>query len=412
MTANQVKGKGFKGALSYNLSKVEKGVAEVLASTFSRDDTAQAILKEVNLVRMQRPNLAKYFYHTSLNFPVHEDLKDEQMKAVAGDYLTAMGFGDNQHIIFRHYDADHPHLHILVNRIGYDGSLVSDSNDYKRSEQALRQLEQQYGLTEVISSKEAKERAMTKSELEMMKRTDEPSAKLKLQVLVKEVMESKSDLNLQTFISRLEAKGVNVLFNQASTGFVSGISYGYEGLQFKGAHLGNAYKWQAIKTGTGYEQERDRTAIHEANVRTIAHRAERTAAGEGNRRTAGQQNTQTNRIRANAGNAQNGAVNVSESAGQLQKQLEQSNRAQFVKASASGHDSNQPSLSNPKDRSGSRGYQQSTEQGGQQVGHSSLRHSDLIGNLLGVNDPDSSMAPVELTQNRRRKKKKRRGLSH
>jgi hypothetical protein len=412
MTADQVKGKGFKGALSYNLSKVEKGVAEVLASTFSTDDNAQAILKEVNLVRMQRPNLAKYFYHTSLNFPVHEDLKDGQMKAIAGDYLQAMGFGDNQHIIFRHYDADHPHLHILVNRIGYDGSLVSDSNDYKRSEQALRQLEKQYGLTEVISSKEAKERAMTKSELEMMKRTDEPSAKLKLQVLVKEVIENKLDLNIQTFISKLEAKGVNVLFNQASTGFVSGISYGYQGLQFKGAHLGNAYKWQAIKTGTGYEQERDRTAIYEANVRTIAHRAERTAAGEDSKRTAGQRNTQTNRIRANAGHAQDGAVNVPEGTGQLQKQLEQSNRAQLAQAAGSGHDGNQPGIPDPKDRSSRRGYQQSAEQGWQQVGHSSLRYSDLIGDLLGVNDPDSSMAPVELTQNQRRKKKKKRGLSH
>jgi len=410
MTADQVKGKGFKGALSYNLAKVEKGVAEVLASTFSRDDNAQAFLKEVNLVRIQRPNLAKYFYHTSLNFPVHEDLKDEQMKAIARDYLQAMGFGDNQHIIFRHYDADHPHLHILVNRIGYDGSLVSDSNDYKRSEQALRQLEKQYGLKEVISSKEAKERAMTKSELEMMKRTDEPSAKLKLQVLVKEVMERKPDI--QTFISKLEAKGVNVLFNQASTGFVSGISYGYEGLQFKGAHLGNAYKWQAIKTGTGYEQERDRTAIHEANTRTIAHRAERTAASEGNGRTAGQRNTQANGIRANAGHAQNGTAPIPEGAGELQKQLEQSNRAQLAQAAGSGHEGNQPGLSNPKDRSQRKGHQQGTQQSGQQVGHSSLRHSGLIGDLLGVNDPDSSMAPVELTQNQRRKKKKKRGLSH
>jgi hypothetical protein len=410
MTADQVKGKGFKGALSYNLSKVQKGVAEVLASTFSRDDNAQAILREVNLVRMQRPNLAKYFYHTSLNFPVHEDLPDEKMKSIAGDYLEAMGFGDNQHIIFRHYDADHPHLHILVNRIGYDGSLVSDSNDYKRSEQALRQLEKQYGLTEVISSKEAKERAMTKSELEMMKRTDEPSSKLKLQVLVKEVMDGKPDI--ESFIKKLEAKGVNVLFNRASTGFVSGISYGYEGLQFKGAHLGNAYKWQAIKTGTGYEQERNRTAIHQANARANAIRAERATATEGNGRTTSQRTAQTNRVRANAGHAQNGAVHVPEGTGKLQKQLQRGSGTQPVQTTGSGHDSNQPGLSDTKDRSGSRGYQQSTEQGGQQVGHPSLRGRDLIGDLLGLNDPDSSVAPVELTLNQRGKKKKKRGLSY
>lgn len=76
-----------------------------------------------------------------------------------------MGFDQHQYAIFRHYDADHPHLHILVNRIGYEGQLVSDSKDYQHSEQVLGKLEKQYGLTEVIPSKQAQERAMTKNEL-------------------------------------------------------------------------------------------------------------------------------------------------------------------------------------------------------------------------------------------------------
>jgi hypothetical protein len=82
---------------------------------------------------------------------------------------------------------------------------------------------------------------------------------MKLQVIIKKVLEQKP--NAERFISQLEAQGINVLFNQANTGFVSGISYGYERMQFKGAHLGNAYKWQAIKNAISYEQERDRAAI-------------------------------------------------------------------------------------------------------------------------------------------------------
>jgi type IV secretory pathway VirD2 relaxase len=74
--------------------------------------------------------LAKYFYHTSVNFPPHDNLKDEQMVAIAKDYLEAMGFDQHQYAIFRHFDADHPHIHILVNRIGYDGAVLSDSKDY------------------------------------------------------------------------------------------------------------------------------------------------------------------------------------------------------------------------------------------------------------------------------------------
>ena len=53
-------------------------------------------------------------------------------------------------------------LHILVNRIGFDGTVVSDSNDYARSEKVLRALEKKYNLTEVLPSKQAKERSNDK----------------------------------------------------------------------------------------------------------------------------------------------------------------------------------------------------------------------------------------------------------
>lgn len=270
MTANQVKGKSFRGALRYNLEKVEKGVAQVLGSSFV-STAERAIMEEVRMVRMQRPNLAKYFYHTSLNFPPGEDLADDKMMAIARDYLAQNGFNQHQHIIFRHRDADHPHLHILVNRIGYDGNVVSDSWDYARSERVARNLEKAYGLTQVISSQEAKERAMTKNELEMMKRTNAPSAKMQLQVMLKDILARRP--TVEQFINTVEAHGINVLFNQARTGYVSGISYGYQGAVFKGASLGNAYKWSNVKNTIGYEQERDCTTIYEANVRTRAAQA-------------------------------------------------------------------------------------------------------------------------------------------
>ncbi|HNP07162.1 MAG TPA: relaxase/mobilization nuclease domain-containing protein [Cyclobacteriaceae bacterium] len=267
MTGNQIKGKGFRGALRYNLEKVEKEIAEVLDHSFV-SVSEKSIMKEVQMVRAQRPNLQKYFYHTSINFPPCEDLANKTMKQIGHDYMVANGFTQHQFIMFRHHDADHPHLHILVNRIGYDGKVLSDSNDFARSEKVLRELEIIYDLTKVNSSSQARERAMTKNELEMMKRTNEPSQKMKLQVLIRGILQGKQGIATREFIKALEDKGINVLFNQASTGYVSGISYGYEGIIIKGAKLGNDFKWGTIKDSINYEQERDRTTIHQANDRT------------------------------------------------------------------------------------------------------------------------------------------------
>ncbi|MEP2670483.1 MAG: relaxase/mobilization nuclease domain-containing protein [Cyclobacteriaceae bacterium] len=267
MTGNQIKGKGFRGALRYNLEKVEKGIAEVLDHSFV-SVCEKSIMKEIQMVRAQRPNLQKYFYHTSINFPPCEDLASDTMKQIGQDYMVANGFTQHQFIMFRHHDADHPHLHILVNRIGYDGKVLSDSNDFARSEKVMRELEIRYDLTKVNSSSQARERAMTKNELEMMKRTNEPSQKMKVQVLIRCVLQEKQGMATSEFIKALEDKGINSLFNQASTGYVSGISYGYEGIIIKGAKLGNDFKWGSIKNSINYEQERDRTTIHQTNDRT------------------------------------------------------------------------------------------------------------------------------------------------
>lgn len=267
MTANLIKGKGFKGALRYNMGKVERNEAEVLDHSFARL-SEKAILKEVLAIKVQRPNLQKYFYHTSLNFPYNENLTNEQMKTIGLDFLEKSGFSQHQYIMFRHYDADHPHIHILVNRIGYDGTVVSDSNDYARCEKVLRELEKKYNLTEVISSKQAQERAMNKNELEMMKRTNTPSHKMAMQNIISDVLKSKNQMSTNEFISKLEARGVNVIFNQASTGYVSGISYCYQGAVMKGAKLGNGFKWSSIKSTINYEQERDRQRVYETNVRS------------------------------------------------------------------------------------------------------------------------------------------------
>lgn len=269
MTGNQIKGKGFRGALRYNLDKVERNVAEVLDHSFA-GVSENSIMKEIQLVRVQRPNLQKFFYHTSINFPPKEDISNDLMKQIGYDYLNANGFTQHQFIMFRHRDADHPHLHILVNRIGYDGKVLSDSNDYQRSEKILRDLEIKYNLTRVTPSKEVKERAMTKDELEMIKRTNQPSQKMLMQRLIKSALKQKPNMTTQEFILALNQKGINVVFNQASTGFVSGISYGYKGFLIKGAKLGNDFKWASIKSRINYEQERDRMIIQAANTRTKA----------------------------------------------------------------------------------------------------------------------------------------------
>ena len=49
--------------------------------------------------------------------------------------MREMKITDTQYIIVRHQDREHPHVHIVFNRIDNSGKTISDRNDMYRNEQ-------------------------------------------------------------------------------------------------------------------------------------------------------------------------------------------------------------------------------------------------------------------------------------
>ena len=289
MIAIQKIGKSFMGALGYNLKKVNhpdpERRAELLDSNFTTLETMQ-IKREVELLRQLRPNLNRYVYHTSLNFSVDEQpfLDNGKLLAIARDYLHENGFTNHQYLIFRHYDVEHPHLHLLVNRISFDGTVVSDSNNYKKSEAILRKLEEKYHLMQVAPSNKGQKRAAKKDELEKVIRTGKPSDKMLLQQIITQLSNQRG-ITLPQFIAQAETRGVHLLFNQAATGRISGITYFHDDFKIKGQALGNGFKWAQLVKQIDHEQIRDSQAISEANSRTRAIYGELAASRSPQQRT-------------------------------------------------------------------------------------------------------------------------------
>lgn len=269
MIAKQSIGTSFLGALNYNLKKLytkdPTQKAELLETNFVSLQQDQ-IKKELNILRDLNPRLKRNTYHTSLNFAIGEDISNQKMLEVAQEYMKKMGFDNNAYFIFRHHDSSHPHCHILSLRNRFDGTVVSDSKNYKRSEKIVRELEEKYGLEKVNDSEKAKLKAPNKDELEMVVRTGKPSNKMLMQEKVAtQLHHSKT---IQDLIRNLEKEGIYLLFNQASTGRVSGITYLSKDFKAKGQALGNQFKWSNVKKSINYEQTRDSEEIGKANHRT------------------------------------------------------------------------------------------------------------------------------------------------
>lgn len=148
------------------------------------------------------PRVNKPIGHISLDFSVQDrdKLDNITMLSYALEYMKRMGIIDTQFIIGRHHDRDHPHIHILYNRVDNNGRTISDQNDRIRSTKICRELTEKYGLY-LSSGKENVKR----------ERLREPDAtKYRIyDALCKHVPRSKSWEELQ---SRLRTEGIELAF--------------------------------------------------------------------------------------------------------------------------------------------------------------------------------------------------------
>lgn len=74
-------------------------------------------------------------------------LTDEFMAQLAKEYMEGMGIKDTQYLVVRHLETDHPHFHIVYNRVDMSGKAVNERNNFKRSDRIVKALKDKYGLT-------------------------------------------------------------------------------------------------------------------------------------------------------------------------------------------------------------------------------------------------------------------------
>lgn len=257
MIAKAIKGKGFRGALAYDLDKDDRR----LLATNMDGENQRELAREFGEIRKLRPTLGRAVLHVSLSAAPGEHLTDAQWVQIGQRYLRGMGLHENQYLITRHVDTEHEHIHLLVNRIRFDGKVVSDSNDYRRQEALMREIERDYALQPVQSSREVARHAPTKGEIEEGLRTGVPSTRQRLQQLCDgAVAVSRS---YSEYAAHLEAAGVALVpVIQMEGARLAGLSYRLDGAMMKGSDLGKGYSPAGLaKRGIDYEKDRNFEAI-------------------------------------------------------------------------------------------------------------------------------------------------------
>ena len=146
MIAKIVKGSCFRGVVNYILDKGKDAKILVCDGLFVEDKNTIAMSFDAQ--SKMNPKVTKPVGHISLAFHKEDEhrLTDHAMAEIALEYLKEMGITDTQILIVRHFDKEHPHVHIAFNRIANNGRTISDRNERIRSARICKELTKKYNL--------------------------------------------------------------------------------------------------------------------------------------------------------------------------------------------------------------------------------------------------------------------------
>jgi hypothetical protein len=234
MIAKNIKGKSFKGCVSY----VMQEGATLLEAEGVWAESKQDIIRSFAMQRSGRKEIKQPVGHIPLSFSPEDKgrMTDEFMVQLAKEYMQEMGIRNTQYIIVRHDNTDNPHLHIVYNRIDNDLKLISVNHDYKRNIKVCKKLKDKYNLTYGEGKEKVKREKL-----------DNPDKiKYKVHDTIKAVLpycKSPNDLK-----SLLEQSGIETVFKlKRTTNEIEGISFSYNNIAFKGSEVDRKFSYANMK---------------------------------------------------------------------------------------------------------------------------------------------------------------------
>ena len=228
------KGSGFKGCVNYILGKEQ---AVLLHAEGVLAESKQDIIRGFCMQTEMNPGLKKPVGHIALSYSAVDapKLTDEKMIQLAQEYMREMKITDTQYIIVRHQDREHPHVHIVFNRIDNNGKTISDSNDMYRNEQVCKKLKEKHGLYFAKGKEQVK-----------LHRLREPD-RTKYEIYTAVKNEIGKSRNWQQLQKQLMEKGIGIQFKyKGQTDEIQGISFSKGEYTFKGSEIDRNFSFSKL----------------------------------------------------------------------------------------------------------------------------------------------------------------------
>ncbi|ABQ06577.1 relaxase/mobilization nuclease domain-containing protein [Flavobacterium johnsoniae] len=136
-------GTSIRRIFHYNENKVSQDNALCIgAENYPADHDKMNVSFKINHLLSQlelNENVKRGSVHISLNFhPSETDLDAEKLIDIARSYMSGIGFGQQPYLVYQHFDAAHPHIHIISIKVRPDGKRIDMQNIGRNQSEAAR----------------------------------------------------------------------------------------------------------------------------------------------------------------------------------------------------------------------------------------------------------------------------------
>jgi hypothetical protein len=252
MVAKIVQGRGFRGVVNYVL---DKNKAQLLYAEGVRLKDKGSITHSFITQNQMNPKITKPVAHISLDFSLQdkERLTDKAMVGIALEYMQKLGYENTQYIIARHHDTDHPHVHLVINRIDNDGKRITDKNEKFRSTKVCMELTKKYGLY-IASGKENVKR-------ERLREPDK--TKYEIYDTIKATIPQCK--NWRELTAELKKQGITIEFRyNGDTNKIQGVRFGKGDYTFNGSKIDRTCSYSKIDYQLQQNNKVEETSIRQS----------------------------------------------------------------------------------------------------------------------------------------------------
>ncbi len=220
--------------------------SQVLYQEGVRGHDYRLMAQDFEIIHQLRPGRSHPVYHSVLDFHPDEGWDDTKMVDIALKYLPEIRMINTQFAIVKHTDTPHTHMHIIANRIDYNGNYIENYPEILNSNDAVRKLIREYDLMPVGSKnlRQINFDALDDSEIR----------KYAIYRGVKECLPGCRGLG--ELEQKLLLLGIDTQYRiDKETGQRLGISFRYQNLAFRGGNVDPELSLGRLERALGQRQE-------------------------------------------------------------------------------------------------------------------------------------------------------------